>query len=79
MEPTKEVLAYLKYHNKLIILKHAKQFGVNKFLKDFKIPKSTYYKWKKAFDKEGPSGLLKKHPVAYSHPNKIKQEVVDNW
>jgi transposase len=58
MEKTKEIAEYVKYQKKLVTLKYAKEFGVNKFLKDFKIPKSTYYKWKKAFDKQGAQGLL---------------------
>jgi hypothetical protein len=29
------------------------------------------------FDKDGTDGLLKKHPVAYNHPNKIKEEVIE--
>lgn len=77
MEKTKEVSAYVQHQRKLLVLKHAKEFGVNKFLKDFKIPKSTYYKWKKAFDKDGPDGLLRKHPVAFTHPRKIKQEIIN--
>ena len=70
--------AYLGQQKKLSILQYAKEFkSVARTLADFKIPKSTYYKWKKAFDKDGPLGLLRKHPVAYNHPNKIKEEVIE--
>lgn len=48
---------------------------VAKALKEFEVPKAIYYKWKKIFDKDGANELLKKHPVAYNHPNKIKDEV----
>src|ERR1700694_3332400 len=78
MEPTKEVRAYLSYQRKLFILRIVKELhSVNKTLKDFKIPKSTYYKWKKAFLKDGELGLLRKHPVAFNRPSKIKEEVID--
>jgi len=40
--------------------------------------KGTYYKWKKIYDQEDVDGLGKKHPVAYNHPNKIKEEVIEN-
>lgn len=78
MEKTKEVQMYLQHQRKVFILQYVKEFNsVTKTLQQFKIPKSTYYKWKKAFDKDGPEGLLRKHPVAYTHPQKIKEDVVD--
>jgi transposase len=78
MEKTKEIKAYLSLQKKLVILKFAKEFRfITKTLKDFKIPKSTFYTWKKAFDKDGEIGLLRKHPIAYNHPNKIKEEIVE--
>lgn len=61
-----------------MVLEYARRSGsVAKALKEFKVPKATYYKWKKIFDKDGEDGLLKKHPVAYNHPNKIKEEVIE--
>jgi len=78
MEITKEVKMYLQHQKKLFILQYAKEFGsVSKTLQQFKIPKSTFFKWKKAFDKDGVDGLLRKHPVAYNHPQKIKEDVID--
>lgn len=78
MEQTKEIRAYLRFQKKLIILKHVKEFkSVSKTLAEFNIPRSTYYKWKSAFDKDGEKGLMRKHPVAHNHPNRIKEEVVD--
>lgn len=78
MEKTKEISQYINYRNKLIILENIKKFkSVKEALKVFNIPKSTYYKWNKAFKKEGAAGLIRKSPVAYNHPNKIKQEIVD--
>ena len=62
---------------KLTVLKYVKEWkSVNKTLKLFRIPKSTYYKWKKAFDKNGENGLLRKRPVAYNHPNKIRVDII---
>ena len=73
MEKTTEVKAYLSQAKKLLVLQYAKDFkSVNKVLSDFKIPESTYYHWKKAFDKDGASGSLRKHSVAHNHSNKIQ-------
>ena len=78
MELSKDVKAYLKLRKKLMVLEYARRSGsVAKALKEFKVPKATYYKWKKIFDKDGAEGLLKKHPVAYNHPNKIKEDVIE--
>lgn len=78
MENTKKKKAYLSYQGKLVILKHIKKFkSITKTLSELNIPKSTYYKWKKAFDKDGEQGLLRKHPVAYNHPNKIKEDIIE--
>ena len=78
MELTKDAKAYLKLRKMLMVLECARRFGsVVKALKEFNVPKATSYKWKKIFDKDGEEGLLKKHPVAYNHPNKIKEEVIE--
>ncbi len=39
--------------------------------RDFGIPRSTFYRWRKAFLKEGKAGLFLKKPVAKSHPHQI--------
>lgn len=44
---------------------------------DFKIPRSTFYYWKKKYDLEGKEGLKRKRPIAHNHPNKIPQAVID--
>lgn len=78
MEKTNEVKAYLKYQSKLVILKHINEFkSVTKALSEFKIPKSTYYTWKKAYDKDGEQGLIRKHPVAFNHLYKINEDIID--
>ena len=39
--------------------------------RDFGIPRSTFYRWKAAYEKEGKAGLFRKKPVAKSHPRQI--------
>jgi transposase len=78
MEKTIQILAHLGLQKKLYVLKYVKEWkSVNKTLKLFRIPKSTYYKWKKAYDKNGENGLLRKHSVAYNHPNKIREVIIE--
>ncbi len=78
MEKANQILAQLGLQKKLSVLKYVEEWkSVNKTLKLFKVPKSTYYKWKKAYDANGENGLLRKHPVACNHPNKISEPVID--
>lgn len=59
MEKTKEVRAYLSLQKKLFILKYAQKIKpVSKVLIVFNVPKSTYFKWKKAYDKDGEMDFL---------------------
>jgi len=57
VEVTKEIKEYLKFRRKLFILNYTKEVGntVNT-LKEFGINKSTFYKWKKVYEAEGPDG-----------------------
>ena len=60
----KEVIDILNQRRKLFILEYAKALGsVTKACQEFGIPRSSFYDWKKAYDKEGQSGLLKKNPL----------------
>lgn len=78
VEVTKEIKEYLKFRRKLFILNYAKELGnTAKALREFDVNKSTFYKWKKDYEADGPDGLIRKKPVARSHPNAIKQEVID--
>ena len=68
----------LKYRKKLLVLEYARGIGNNaKACRDFNIPDSSFYEWKKAYEKEGKAGLRRKKPVAYSHPKKIPIQVAE--
>lgn len=63
---------------KTVILEYARLFGnVAKACREFEIPRSSFYKWKKAFDVGGKAGLARKKPIALSHPRKLSPEVVE--
>ena len=49
----------------------------NKACREFEIPRSSFYKWKKALDVGGKAGLARKKPIALSHPRKLSPEVVE--
>ena len=73
-----EVKDVLNQRRKLFILEYAETIGnATNACREYNIPRSTFYDWKKAYDKEGNAGLLRKKPVAKSHSRKLKQSVVD--
>jgi len=72
---TKDVLAVRR---KMVILAYTRLCGnVAKACREFEIPRSSFYKWNKAFDAGGKAGLARKKPVALSHPRKLSPEVVE--
>lgn len=78
MEQTKEITDYLNFIRKLKALEFAKNVGNAKSAYEtFGIKKSTFYKWKRAFDKDGRNGLIRKKPIANNFPNQIRADVVE--
>jgi transposase len=45
---------------KFVVLEYANHFGVTKACREFNVPRSTFYRWKQKYDKEGRSGLYRK-------------------
>ena len=72
----KEAIEELDVRFKLLVLDLAEHSSVTKTCREFNVPRSSFYRWKKKFDQEGPSGLYRKKPIAYNHPNKTPSEVV---
>jgi len=63
---------------RLRVLEHAQKTGnVRKTCRYFGIARSSFYRWKSAFDREGESGLVNKPRIAKNHPNQLSKEVVD--
>jgi transposase InsO family protein len=74
----KEAKEYLRIRYKMLILDLASKRGnVARTCRDFNITKSSFYKWKRAYNLNGKEGLRRKKPIAFNHPNKIAQEVVN--
>ena len=72
-----EVKDILNQRRKLMVLEYADLSGsVTMACKEFNVPSSSFYDWKKAYVNEGKAGLLRKKPIPNSHPQKIKQSVV---
>ena len=68
----------LAAHRKYVILRYAREFGNVKIdCKEFEVARASFYRWKKAYDAEGKAGLLRKKPVAKSHPRQIPAEFVE--
>lgn len=64
-EARKELRARFKF----IVLDYAKLVRVTNACREFEVPRSSIYNWKKRYDEEGPSGLYPKNP----HPKVIRE------
>ncbi|WP_417625106.1 IS481 family transposase [Paremcibacter congregatus] len=63
---------------KLAVLKRAEEVGsAAKAYRYYGIPKTTYFRWKKAYRAHGEQGLINKKPIAKRHPNQTPDEVVE--
>lgn len=62
---------------KIVVLDFADAFGVTKTCREFNVARSTFYRWRQKYDKEGRFGLYRKKPIAYNHPCKISHEIID--
>jgi transposase InsO family protein len=74
----KEVREAFRVQFKWTVIEYAKvSRTVAKACREFEVPRSTFYNWKRAFDKEGKAGLFRKKPIARNHPRSLTQDVVD--
>jgi transposase len=73
-----EVREAFRVHYKWTVIEYAKICRtVAKACREFEVPRSTFYDWKKAFDKEGKAGLARKKPIARNHPRQLSKDAVD--
>jgi transposase InsO family protein len=49
----------------------------SKECREFGVPRSSFYRWKRAFEKEGIEELIRKKPIAKRHPRQLASEVVE--
>jgi transposase InsO family protein len=74
----KETGDELKVRFKMMVLEYAGvSRNVREACRELEVPRSTFYEWKKAFDTEGRAGLVRKRPVARSHPRQLSPETVE--
>jgi transposase len=60
----KEVREAFRVQFKWSVLQYAKGCRTDaKAYRDFDVPKSTFYGWKRAYEKEGKAGLYRKKPI----------------
>jgi transposase InsO family protein len=73
-----EIRDALRAQRRYMVLKCAKASrNVAKECREFEVPRSSFYRWRKAYEAEGWAGLLRKRPVARSHPRQIPPEYVE--
>ena len=62
---------------RLRVLEHANKIGnVRMTCRYFGLSRSTFYRWKTQYDKQGESGLGNKSTAARNHPRKVPAEIV---
>ncbi len=75
---TREVNDAFAAQRKYMILKFALGSGnIAKARREFGVPRSSLYEWKKAYAEGGKEGLLRKRSIARSHPRQIPPEYVE--
>jgi len=72
----KEAQEELRVRLKLAVIEHAHYFGVTEACREFNVSRSSFYRWKQKYQKEGRSGLHRERPVAYRHPRRTSPEVI---
>ncbi len=68
-EVRKAVREELKLRRKLLVLNYARECGnAAKACREFNVPNTSFYEWKKAYELNGRAGLVRKKPIPKSHP-----------
>ena len=68
----------LRFRKKLAVLEYARACGNNaESWREFDVLKSTFYLWKRAYDREGKAGLKRKKPVAHTYPKRVPPKVIE--
>lgn len=74
----KELKEELKIKKIEIVLQCAKELGNDaEICRDFHINRSSFYFWKKRYEKDGIDGLRKRKPIPHHFPRKIPLETVN--
>ena len=61
------------------VLEHAARTGnVRQTCRYFGIPRSLFYVWKAAYEREGAAGLVNKKPCAHTHPKATAAPIIDH-
>ena len=78
MKKTKEIEKYLRWKFKLRVLKFVRDHGsINEACEIFEISRTTYFNWKRKYDKYGEEGLLRKKRDSQRYWNSIDKTTVD--
>jgi transposase InsO family protein len=63
---------------KQMVLEYARGLGNDaEACRFFDVPRSSFYRWRQAYAREGKAGLVRKRPIAKSHPRQLSAEVVE--
>ena len=63
---------------KLKVLQHAEKNGhVSRSCRYFGVGRSSFYRWKAAYEQRGEAGLINEKPIPKNHPNQTSPEIVE--
>ena len=73
----KETREELRVRIKPTVLELTNDLGVTKACQEFKVPRSSFCRWKQKYEKQGRTGLVRERPLAYRHLRRTSLEVVE--
>jgi transposase InsO family protein len=73
----KELIKYRERCSTVLTILEEKEISVKRACEVLGMPRSSYYEWKKRYERLGLEGLKRKKPKAHHHPNQIPEEVIE--
>jgi len=72
-----ELIKFRRRYSIVLTILEEKEISVKRACQVLGMPRSSYYEWKRRYEKYGVEGLKRKRPIAHHHPNQIPQEIID--
>jgi len=73
----KELFKYRERCSTVLTILEEKEISVKRACEVLGMPRSSYYEWKKRYERFGLEGLKRKKPMAHHHPSQIPEEVIE--
>jgi len=75
---SKEARAYMWLPRKVAALEFANEHGnIVWACRTFSVARSSFYRWKAIYERQGEEGLKHRKPIAKDHPRRVPEQVVE--